>query len=52
MVALTGMNYANKKTLYGEVKMSLKKFKGDVIMRTRLNMAAEHGSSPKVNIMF
>ena len=30
MLVLTGMNYANKKTLYVEAKMSLEKFKGDI----------------------
>ena len=29
MLVLTGMNYANKETLYEEAKTSLKKFKGD-----------------------
>ena len=30
MFILTGMNYGNKRTLYDEVKASLKKFKGDI----------------------
>ena len=30
MLVLTGMNYANKATLYEEAKKSLKKFKGDI----------------------
>ena len=30
MLVLTGMNYANKQTLYEEAKQSLKKFKGDI----------------------
>ena len=29
LLVLTGMNYGNRKTLYEEAKMSLKKFKGD-----------------------
>ena len=30
MLVLTGMNYANRETLYEEAKQSLKKFKGDI----------------------
>ena len=30
MIVLTGVNYANKKTLYEDTKQSLKKFMGDI----------------------
>ena len=47
MLVLTGMTYANKKTLYDEAKLSLKKFKGDI---TRGNIST--GSSIKLEPTF
>ena len=47
MLVLTGMNYANKETLYEEAKQSLKKFKGGVV-----EVSASLGPSIKLEPTF
>ena len=42
MIVLTGVNYANKETLYEDTKQSLKKFMGD-ITKTESDFFEKHG---------
>ena len=47
MLVLTGMNYANRRTLYDDAKKSLKTFKGDTVERS-----ADSGVSIKLKPAF
>ena len=42
LVVLTGMDYTNKSTLYGQAKKSLRKFKGDQIKSSEHRNAVKH----------